>query len=78
MPFVIESIIISLVAAACGYAAQWYIYTFMVEKIAEEYNIISIIPFSQINEMFLVIFFGAGLFIGVFGGAITIRKYMKV
>ncbi|MBP3580835.1 MAG: permease-like cell division protein FtsX [Clostridia bacterium] len=78
MPFVVESIIISLVASAIGYGLQWYIYTFLVEKIAIEYNIISIVPFSQMNNLFLIIFFGAGLFIGVFGGAITIRKYMKV
>ncbi len=78
MPFVVESIIISLVASAIGYGVQWYIYTFLVEKIAIEYNIISIVPFSQMNNLFLIIFFGAGLFIGVFGGSITIRKYMKV
>jgi len=78
MPFVVESIIISLISSALGYCAQWYIYNFLVEKVSEEYNIISIIPFEQINGLFLTIFFGAGLFIGVFGGAITIRKYMKV
>lgn len=78
MPFVVESVIISLIAAAATYGAQWYIYRFMVENIAEEYNIISIIPFADLNNLFLIIFFGAGLIIGVFGGAITIRKYMKV
>ncbi len=78
MPFVVESIIISLIASGLGYLAQWYIYRFMVEKLAVEYNIISIIPFAEMNNLFLVIFFGAGLFIGIFGGAITIRRYMKV
>lgn len=78
MPFVVESIIISLIASGLGYFTQWYIYRFMVEKLAVDYNIISIIPFSEMNSLFLVIFFGAGLFIGIFGGAITIRRYMKV
>lgn len=78
MPFVVECVIISLISSAIGYGLQWYIYTFLVEKLSLEYNVISIIPFSELNGLFLIIFFGAGLFIGVFGGAITIRKYMKV
>lgn len=78
MPFVVESIIISLVASGMGYLTQWYIYTFIVEKLSEQYNVISIIPFAELNSTFLAIYFGAGLLIGVFGGSITIRKYMKV
>lgn len=78
MPFVFESIIISAVAAGLGYLSQWYIYTYLIEGITEKYQIIKIIPFAQMNELFLIIYFGAGLFIGVFGSIITIRKYMKV
>lgn len=78
MPFVVESIIISLVASGLGYLTQWYIYTFVVEKLSEQYNVVSIIPFAELNNTFLAIYFGAGLLIGIFGGSITIRKYMKV
>lgn len=78
MPFLVESAIISLIASGLGYVGQWYIYTFLVEKIALEYNIISIIPFAQMNNLFLIIFFGAGLGIGIIGGMISIRRYMKV
>ncbi len=78
MPFVVESIIISVIASGLGYAAQWYIYNFLVAKIPEQYAIISIIPFAPLNNLFLIIYFGAGIFIGVFGSALTIRKYMRV
>lgn len=78
MPFIIEGVIISLASAAIAYGTQWYIYRFLVEKLAEQYNVISIIPFSQLNGLFLLMFFGAGLFIGIFGTAVTIRKYMRV
>jgi len=78
MPFIIEGVIISIVAAVIAYLAQWYIYTFVVERIAEQYNIISIIPFGQLNNMFILMFFGASLFIGIFGSAVSIRKYMRV
>lgn len=78
MPFFVESLIISAVSAAIGYGAQWYIYTHFIEGIQKKYEIIEIMPFASLNELFLIIYFGAGLFIGVFGSIITIRKYMKV
>lgn len=78
MPFVVESIIISAVSAGLGYLAQWYVYTRLVQGLAEKYEIIEIMPFAQLNNIFLIIYFGAGLVIGVFGSIITIRKYMKV
>lgn len=78
MPFVFESMIISALSAGLGYGAQWYIYTHLIEGITQKYQIIKILPFAQMNELFLIIYFGAGLFIGVFGSIITIRKYMKV
>lgn len=78
MPFIFESIIISLVSAGIGFVSQWYIYTFLVEKLAVDYNIISIVPYSQLNPLFITIFFGASLVIGVFGSSVTIRKYMRV
>lgn len=78
MPFIVESVIISALSAGIGYLAQWYIYTRFVEIIQQKYQIIEIMPFSSLNELFLIIYFGAGLFVGIFGSAITIRKYMNV
>lgn len=78
MPFVFESIIISLVSAGLGYLAQWYLYTGVVEVIQQKYEIIKIVPFGELQNLFLIIYFGVALFIGIFGSIITIRKYMKV
>ena len=77
MPFIVESVIISAIAAGLGYLVQWNIYRVLVEAL-KQYKIISVIPFAQMNDWFLVIYFGIGLFIGVFGSAFAIRKYMKV
>lgn len=78
MPFVFESVIISALAAGLGYLSQWYLYTYLIEGITEKYQIIKIIPFAQMNELFLIIYFGAGVSIGVLVSIFTIRKYMKV
>lgn len=78
MPFVFESIIISLVSAGLGYLAQWYLYTGVIEGIQQKYEIIKIVPYGELQNLFLIIYFGVALFIGIFGSIITIRKYMKV
>jgi cell division transport system permease protein len=78
MPFIVEGIILSLVSASVAYVTQWYIYRFVVERIVSDYDFISIIPYASLNNLFLLIFFGASLVIGIFGTAITIRKYMRV
>ena len=78
MPFVFESIIISALASGAGYAAQWYLYRFLIEKIPQEYAIISIIPYAQLDRLFLIIYFGIGICLGVIGSTVTIRRYMKV
>ena len=78
MPFIVEGIILSLVAASVAYISQWYIYTFVIERIVADYNFISIIPYSSLNGLFIIISFAVSLFIGIFGTAITIRKYMRV
>ena len=78
MPFVVESLIISAVSAGLGYFAQWYVYTHLVEGLTAKYEIIDIMPYANLNKLFLVIYFGAGLTIGIFGSIVTIRKYMKV
>lgn len=78
MPFVVESMIISVIAALAGYLAQWYLYVNLFETITEQYPIIKILPYAEMNNLFLIIYFAAGVFIGMFGSIITIRKYMRV
>lgn len=78
MPFVVESMIISFIAALIGFATQTYLYIYFIEKITVNYPIIKIVPFTDMAVVFLIIYFAAGLFIGMFGSVITIRKYMKV
>ena len=78
MPFVVESIIISAIAALAGFGCQYYLYNTLLVNVAKDYPIIKILPYAELHDMFLIIYFAAGLFIGMFGSIITIRKYMKV
>ena len=77
MPFIFESIIISLVSATIGYFSQYYIYNAVITAL-EDYSFIKVIPYSELEQLFLILYFGAALAMGVFGSIISIRKYMKV
>ena len=41
-------------------------------------GIISIVPFGMVMWPMLAVFLGVGVIIGVFGGNIAIRNYLKV
>ena len=78
MPFIIEGMIIGLVSSAAAFGVQWYIYHFLIGEIVKDYGVISIVPFEQFAGPFAIFFVAAGLFVGIFGTAISIRRYMKV
>jgi len=79
-PFVLEGVLIGLIAAVVSLGIQWCLYVYAIVPLLSELSFLSssIVPF---NEMFnnLVICFGAiGLLVGTFGSALSIRKYLKV
>ena len=79
MPFVCEGAIIGLVSGALGYVVQYYLYALPLTELAAKFDgYITVPPFSEMNAMYLPIFFAAGLVLGIFGSAMAIRKYMKV
>ena len=41
-------------------------------------GLISVVPFSTIMWPMLAVFLGVGIIVGVFGGNIAIRNYLKV
>ncbi len=79
-PFVLEGVLIGLIAAVVSLGIQWCLYVYAIVPLLSELSFLSssIVPF---NEMFnnLVICFGSiGLLVGTFGSALSIRKYLKV
>lgn len=78
MPFMFEGAIIGFISGFFAYVIQYYLYNVPIAELAKQYSgFISVPAFSDINIYFVLIFFVAGLVIGIVGSAMAIRKYLK-
>ena len=77
-PFVIEGLIIGLVAATLAYFCSWYLYTYFVDNVFEGINIVKLLDFNVISGRLAFIFYAVGIVVGVAGSAFAMRKYLRV
>ena len=79
-PFVLEGIFIGLFATVVALGAQWCLYTYAIIPLLSDLSFLSdsIVEFSDMFKMLIIIFGGIGLIVGMFGSALSIRKYLKV
>lgn len=79
-PFVLQGIIIGLISMAIALVIQWSIYTYAVIPLISQLSFFSdaVVPFSEIFAELAIIFAAIGLAVGIFGSALSIRKYLKV
>lgn len=81
-PFVVQGSLLGIFGGAVAYFAQWGIYDYACKLVVERAGIgilaEDLISFSSIAMPMLVIFLAAGFLVGVFGGVLTIRKFMRV
>ena len=80
VPFIIEGSIIGLFSAAVAFFAEWGIYDLLTNKIAamDTLQLFTAIPFHHVLGTMVLAFVGAGLFVGVFGSLMSIRKFLNV
>lgn len=77
-PFVIEGVVIGLVSAAIALGIEYYLYTQVISGVIRQYQAIVIAPFTDYLLVLSVAFAAIGVFAGLFGSVISIRKYLKV
>lgn len=77
-PFVIEGMVLGLLAGGLAFLAEWGLYT-------ELYNIVSgvipyfqVLPFDNLRWLVLGVYCGAGVLFGIGGSVTSIRKFMDV
>lgn len=80
IPFVIEGAIIGLTSAAVAFFAEWGIYTVLINKITQvdTLRLFAWIPFHSVLELMVVAYVAAGLFVGIFGSLMSIRRFLNV
>ncbi len=77
LPFMIEGIIIGLIASIAAYFIEWYIYTYIESMVIEELQMLTIVPFASINHIVLIGFIALGIVTGIIGSCISLGKYLK-
>ena len=77
IPFIVEGIMIGVISALLSEGVVYFCYRVATEKIKSVLETDQIIRFSQMALPLLLIFAAIGVFSGILGSAIMIRKYLR-
>ena len=77
-PFIVESVILSQVAALVAFGLKWLAYNYIVSIGLSSIELIEMVDFSTVRYYFLAGFMGIAFIFGVLGSVISIRKFLKV
>ena len=79
LPFVIEGIILGVIAGGIGYLIEWYAYHYIEKMVASgAMSMISILSYGDIGGIVLAGFLGVGIVTGIVGSVVSLGKYLKV
>ena len=80
LPFVVEGFIIGLLGAGIAFGLQWLLYDLLLANIAtaDSLQLFNFVPFVDVLWVMIPAFAAAGLFVGVFGSLMSIRKFLDV
>ena len=80
LPFVVQGFALGMIGAGIAFGLEWAMYDALAVRIAavDTFGFFSIVPFTDLVPMMILIFIGAGMFVGVVGSWTSIRKFMDV
>ena len=79
-PFVVEGLILGLLGAIFSFFLQWGLYELVRARIAEldVLQMFTLLPFAEMSAIIGAGCLTAGVLIGVLGGLLSIRRFLKV
>lgn len=77
-PFVIEGLVLGLLAGAIAFGLEWALYEQLSGFILDNLPQFTMAEFQSLMLYVLGIFAGAGVIVGVGGSSLTIRRFMDV
>ncbi len=80
-PFIIEGAIMGLVSALVSFLVISIAYVVLyaqIPKLGSSLGVFGFLPYTSLWYQILIAYIFLGLFIGIFGSAISIKKYLKV
>ena len=78
-PFIVEGAIMGVVSALISFIviSVVYVYTYVALNSSYALEVFRFIPYSNIWYQILGVYLILGLFIGIFGSAVSLKKYLK-
>lgn len=77
-PFVIEGMVLGLVAGGLAFLAEWGLYTELFNIAAGVIPYFKLVLFDSVRWVVLGVYCGAGVLFGIGGAVTSIRKFMDV
>lgn len=81
-PFIIEGILIGVIAAMISILILGLGYNFLINKIMESSVTsminITLLPFAEVFKLVIIVYLSLGIGIGTMGSVISMRKYLEV
>lgn len=77
-PFIIEGLVLGLLAGGLAYLAEWGLYTEMYNVANGVIPYFKMLQFDQIRWLVLSVYAGIGALFGIVGSVTSIRKFMDV
>ena len=80
LPFIVEGFSLGMIGAALAFGLEWVGYDALVQKIGgiDSLQLFTFVPFQELLIPMVVVFAGAGMFVGIVGSWTSIRKFMDV
>ena len=80
LPFVVEGFILGFAGSLIGFFLQWALYSFLQTSIdkVDTLQLFQVVPFADVIELVIIVYAVAGFAVGVLGGLLSIRKFLKV
>ncbi len=79
-PYFVEGFLIGVLSGAAAFFIEWGLYDLLANRIGQmqTLQLFTIVPFHNVFMPMVVTFGAAGLFVGMFGSVMSIRKFLDV
>jgi len=79
-PYFVEGFLIGVISGAVAFFIEWGLYDLLARRITElqSLQLFYIVPFREVFLPMVLTFGAAGLFVGMFGSVMSIRKFLDV
>ena len=80
LPFVVEGFTLGMMGAILAFGLEWVGYDALVQRVGDvdSLQLFSFVPFQELLIPMVIVFTGAGMFVGIVGSWTSIRKFMDV